>query len=319
MSSHSRPIQSLTIVGLWVLLALSFGCGTQQPEAEQPAFTDLAPADADLTRWTNSFEPEIYVGEDLFQLINGGAEMYHEFGFVQVLSAEYVDADQHAITFELFELTDPEAAYGVYSFKRGSAGDPIELGNECVLQDYYLNLWSGSYVLTLTGMDNEQVTIDGIKAIAEATNAKIGAFEAQKPSLATALESIENRTSNVHYLGGDLALSNVLPFGSGARFHIKNGAEVKVGDSQVFVLGYDSEEEAQHALDSAVDALIGGDRFVLNDVDSEEPIAVLMTEEGSSLRLETQGTNILGSFGPDFDGGVALIETLKTMLTPEGN
>ena len=38
----------------------------------------------DIGMWSAEGEPEVYAGDDLFVYINGGAEIYHEYGFVQV-------------------------------------------------------------------------------------------------------------------------------------------------------------------------------------------------------------------------------------------
>ena len=45
--------------------------------------------------------PETYSGDELFQMINGGADIYHEYGFVQVVRAAYTDGKRLTIKLEI--------------------------------------------------------------------------------------------------------------------------------------------------------------------------------------------------------------------------
>ena len=56
-------------------------CSGQQ--TEQSRFLSYLPQGGEVDRWSSSEEPQHAVGEDLFLLINGGAEIYHEYGFEQ--------------------------------------------------------------------------------------------------------------------------------------------------------------------------------------------------------------------------------------------
>ena len=59
-------------------------------------------------------DTELYVGDDLFNLINGGAELYHEYGFVEVLAAE-ATSGKIPIRFEIYDMGSPESAWGIFS------------------------------------------------------------------------------------------------------------------------------------------------------------------------------------------------------------
>mgnify|MGYP006290307413 CR=1 FL=1 len=55
--------------------------------------TALAPEEFGNGEWTRHRQAEIYQGDDLFLYINGGAEIYHEYGFKQVLLQDYISSD----------------------------------------------------------------------------------------------------------------------------------------------------------------------------------------------------------------------------------
>ena len=58
------------------------------------AVTDLLPPAGELPGWSLSGKPEHVEGEDLFLLINGGAEIYHEYGFKQAITGMYKKGDK---------------------------------------------------------------------------------------------------------------------------------------------------------------------------------------------------------------------------------
>jgi len=142
------------------------------PEVERPP--GLASAAVEIEGWQLEAEPQIYVGDTLFELINGGAELYHRFGFVQALSAQYSDGEGRSIALELFEMHDAEAARGIYSEKTGGAGERLEIGDEAAFESYYLNFRSGRFLVTVTGFESDPKTTDGLLELARAVEFRIG-------------------------------------------------------------------------------------------------------------------------------------------------
>ena len=55
-----------------------------------------------INSWSLSEKPDIYAGDDLFQHINGGAEIYHEYGFIRVISGVYKNRELKSINAEIY-------------------------------------------------------------------------------------------------------------------------------------------------------------------------------------------------------------------------
>ena len=87
-----------------------------------PQPPDISVAAVDISGWHQEYEPEIFVGDSLFELINGGAEVYHRFGFVRALATQYADDAGRSISLEVFEMKDVEGAGSIYSDKTGGSG-----------------------------------------------------------------------------------------------------------------------------------------------------------------------------------------------------
>jgi hypothetical protein len=285
----------------WVIVLVGLVLNACAPH-EEPASPDhaLIPEGSNLEGWTLASGPETYVGDELFQLINGGAELYHEFGFRQVHAAEYELEDRASITLELFEMVDAEAAFGVFSIKRGDGGRELDIADGCVLQDYYLNLWTGPHVLTLTGMAPDAETRQGLERIARATVELSGGAPTRRPQVVEQLAELGGRTSDVVYLRGDLALANLWSPAAGVRFFPNEGAAATVGDHRVVLLSYSSPEAAGHHLEAAADGLIGTGRFELVDGGGGPEIDFLRETEGDGgLWFSLAESKVLAVSGPD--------------------
>jgi hypothetical protein len=70
---------------------------------------DVRPAVLDSVHW--------YHGGGLTGYINGGAELYREYGFVE-LAVQEVTSEGGDVTAEIYRMTDPVAAFGVFSTQR---------------------------------------------------------------------------------------------------------------------------------------------------------------------------------------------------------
>lgn len=77
-----------------------------------------------ISGWTKAGAASEFRGGDLFNYIDGGAEIFLEFGFNRLLVQDYKKADSQVV-LELFEMDSPEAALGIYLMKCG-VETPIE-------------------------------------------------------------------------------------------------------------------------------------------------------------------------------------------------
>lgn len=161
--------------------------------------------------WARDGEPLEYEGEDLYIYIDGGAEIYQEYGFRRVILQDYKNAAGKAVSLEIFEMETPAAAYGIFTFKRSGSGKGIPLGAGAELEAYYLNFWKGRFLVTLTGFDEAPETIDGLLAVGGIVDSKIR-DGGGTPGLVAALPEKGLRPGSVRYLKGLIGLNNVYPF-----------------------------------------------------------------------------------------------------------
>jgi Family of unknown function (DUF6599) len=77
-----------------------------------------------ISGWAKAGPPSAFRGEDLFNYIDGGAEIFLEFGFDRLLVQDYKKGNSEVV-LELFEMESPEAALGIYLMKCG-VETPVE-------------------------------------------------------------------------------------------------------------------------------------------------------------------------------------------------
>jgi len=69
--------------------------------------------------WTATQEPQVFNKGHLYDYIDGGAEMYEEFGVVQLTVHQYCKA-QDELELLVYEMESPEAALGIYLMQAGT-------------------------------------------------------------------------------------------------------------------------------------------------------------------------------------------------------
>lgn len=255
----------MTKRGEWRVVVLAglvlAAVGTAGGRPGQGALKDLLPTDGAAAGWTRAGEPQEFTGEDLYTYIDGGAEIYQEYGFRRVVVQDYKGPAGKSVSLEIFEMSAPEAAYGMFTFKRSGQGKVLSLGAGGELEDYYLNFWKGPYLVTLTGFDAAPETVAGLLAVARAVDAKI-ADTAAPPGLVAALPVTGLKPGSVKYLKGLLGLNNVYSFYTARGLDFREAVKGDYEDgSTLLILDYGSAETLAKSWAELKTYLDSTDRF----------------------------------------------------------
>lgn len=91
-----------------------------------PALALDVPADGFVPGWSAKGQPQIFDGNGLYGHIDGGAELFLEFGFDALRIQNFVhQKGQGEIALEIYGMESPEAALGIYLMKCGKES-PLE-------------------------------------------------------------------------------------------------------------------------------------------------------------------------------------------------
>jgi hypothetical protein len=221
--------------------ALSGRAGTQLKDSPLLA---LLPDGPELRGWAKDGDPQFFEGKDLFIYIDGGAEIYFEYGFRRVIVQDYRNDAGSRLSIEIFEMESTDSAYGMFTFKRSPRGEAVALGDECQLADYYLNLCKGRYLVTITSLDQEAAAKEGLAGLARLVEKKLSE-RGQSPGLISLLPEGDQQPQSIRFFKGPLALYNsypffredVLAFQSGIKGEYANGCSL-------FLFEYGAHEAA---------------------------------------------------------------------------
>lgn len=83
----------------------------------------IAAAQPVLRGWA-VVDSQAYAGKQLFGYINGGAELYHEYGFVRLDVRRFRRGNMEA-TVDVYQMSDAAAAYGLVSLRASGPGARI--------------------------------------------------------------------------------------------------------------------------------------------------------------------------------------------------
>jgi hypothetical protein len=139
-----KTVQIIFCLAIFSSLVLFLNCQNASSHEEE-GLRALLPTASEIDNWERYLDFEEYKGEDLFFYINGGAEIYHEYGFERVIVQDYKSPNGRSASLEIYKMSSPDSAYGMYTFKSSGKGQELNVGHGCKLQDYYLNFWKGQW------------------------------------------------------------------------------------------------------------------------------------------------------------------------------
>lgn len=221
--------------------------------------TELLPSLAKLPGWKFSQAPEVYKGDDLYVLIDGGADIYFEYGFIQVVSADYADPGQNITQAEVYEMSDAPAAYGIFSLMQQASSWTAEYGQLTVITPDYIAFWKDKYYVIVSWSSRNDPKSGSMDVLAGMISQNISGT-GNYPELVALLKASDPGQKLV-YLHGNLALSNFYYFDYKDIFEISDGVAFTTGSHHRIIFRYTDASKALAVLANAKHAMISNKRF----------------------------------------------------------
>ena len=180
-----------------LFLLLIWGCSGGGGELK-----GLLPSSADVPGITKGGRPHIYKGEKLFDYMNGGAELYYEYGFVQACIQRY-QTPPGEVTVEIYQMDLPANAFGIYTFDTQGEHPPI--GQDATYERGLLGFWKGRYFVRVFS-ENEELK-ETILVLGGAIAQRI-ALEGERPEIVASIPSFWVEEDSFLYFRGMTALNN---------------------------------------------------------------------------------------------------------------
>jgi hypothetical protein len=126
--------------------------------------------------------PDFYLS-DLYQYMDGGADVYLQFGLVGMAHQEYRAGDTD-VTADIFDMGDPLRAFGIYAAERSPTYRFISMGAEGYSNDGMLNFLQGNYYVKLVGFSASGKSATALDQAARGISDKIGGARTMPQAIA---------------------------------------------------------------------------------------------------------------------------------------
>ena len=205
---------------------------------------DLIPQPDFAKGWTWDFEPEVYTLDNLFDYIDGEAELYIDYNFVEMATGSYAKKDDETISFsvDIYDMGSPLDAFGIYSSYRRPELDFEAIGDEAMVSYLNIRFYKGRYFVQLNGASTDSIVSETIHQLAKDLAIKIPA--APEPKELSLLLKENQVPHSMKYITNGF-------MGQG-RFKINVQADYRSGETVFtgFVSLFPNTDEATRAIAS---------------------------------------------------------------------
>jgi hypothetical protein len=167
-----KLIELIKILAVLILVASFFGSAAfLAMKGEVQSLFSLLP---EVNAWKHSGEPQNYIPENLFEYINGAAEIYLAYDFKELAVGQYQKENSPAaLSVEIYDMGNEKNSFGIYSAERYPESRFIPIGNQGYLEEGTLNFIAGRYYIKLLCFDCGEGSDDVLRSFSQEIVTKI--------------------------------------------------------------------------------------------------------------------------------------------------
>jgi hypothetical protein len=202
-----------------------------------------------IDEWVKQEAPVSYDRETIFDYINGAGEVYRSYAFDHVVVDRYEAPGGRSVNVEIFDMGNPQDAYGVFSYSRENEEEGIGAGFE--RKGSVLCFWQNRFFVCVA---DEQRSADAQESLIQVATGISAALppEGRRPALMSVLPAEglipfsdrffhTHQSLNYHYY---LARENLLGLGPETDVAL---ARYDAGAGYLLLIAYEGESEASRA------------------------------------------------------------------------
>ncbi len=273
---------------------------------------DLLPAGID--GWVKSGEPETYDRSNLFDYMNGGAELYLAYDFQKLAVQRYSSpsedpARKNSITVEMYQMETSSDAYGLFSFDQ--EGERAELGQKGVYGYGLLKFWKDEFLVRILGSQPDiRETILKLGADIDRKIKTQGAL----PELLSKIPKDNLIPNSDHFFHKQTLLNNLYFLSDKNILNLTDKTDCLLADFRfdgqilkLLLVEYPDRNEAKKAYESF-------NKFYLED-EASETKRVTEIEQGKLVGADLAENHLLLAFeGTEKNITLQLLDSVKSSL-----
>ena len=155
-------------------LLAAIGAIAVAPGASAQSSTELTAMLPAADGWKLPAKVETFNSENLFDRINGAADIFLACNFVEMTAVDYTKtgADTY-VTLQMYRHATPLDAFAIYSAERSPGSTILKIGAEACRETGYLHFLSGRMYVKITTSDESAATAAMMEKVARALAEKI--------------------------------------------------------------------------------------------------------------------------------------------------
>jgi hypothetical protein len=207
--------------------------------------------------WVKSGKLEIYDSKNLFDYMDGGAELYLAYDFQRLVVQRYLSdskdpVKKNSITVEIYQMNSSADAYGLFSFDQG--GEMVEFGQKGVYGYGLLKFWKDRFLVRILGSQtNLKETIFGFgKDIDQKIKTK-----GELPELLSKIPKDNLSPNSDHFFHNQILLNNLYFLSDKNILNLSHKTNCLLADFgfdeqilKLLLIEYPDSEKAQNAYES---------------------------------------------------------------------
>jgi hypothetical protein len=242
--------------------------------------------------------PRNFKSTDLYEMIDGGAEIYIEYGFHQALDVAYLFDSTDRIGIQIYEMTDAPAAYGIFSSSRNEDDSSMQIGSYSAGNAYYIMVQKGNYFYIVSSDNNSTLSRNTNSVIAKVIASNI-AESGQLPDLVKGALNTGFKIENIKYIKGTIGLSGSYFFGHQDIFKTSNSIYIDDGEFKLFVFQYSDSLSACNQFNSVNQELISTNRYTQFKIENFK--STCLDRNLKYINIYRNNNYIIMSIGKDLD------------------
>jgi hypothetical protein len=225
---------------------------------------------------------KVYSPDNVFELIDGAADLFLTYGFEELRTAEYSSPDIEYIRIEVYRHSSPVNAFGMYAQERPAETKFFPIGGQGYLEEGALNFWCGRYYVRMTtnaAGENVQTALQTIaRSIARSMIETLHQEKTASPMFALFPEKGKKRNSEM-YINQDFLGYKIFT----------SAYSVQYTDGKLFIVDFSGLDTARAALKKYFDLL------QVRSGNAEQTVAAVSDPHQGKLLLRLCGSKLAGA------------------------
>jgi hypothetical protein len=201
--------------------------------------------------WLRASDDQRYDRTNLFDYINGGAELYLSFGFKELVNRTYSRSGQPEIIVDIFDMQSPRDAFGVFSHSRETIDTTFGQGSQ--KSGGLLLFWKDRFYVSILASPETGESKKAVGQLARHIDASITA-KGSLPDLLSYLPRESLVEESIRYFHHYIWLNSHYFISTDNILHIDESTEAvlaRYGEkgkrSILLMVRYDSSSDAENA------------------------------------------------------------------------